>query len=53
VGLLRTASEPDEAKAGFYELIRSAARENDPSWLPSPHEANDWSFIGFPPIASR
>ena len=31
-----------------FQLIRSAAPENDPSWLPSPHEANDWSFVGFP-----
>ena len=28
--------------------IRSAAPENNPSWLPSPHKANDWSFVGFP-----
>ncbi len=26
--------------------------ENDPSWLPSPHEANDWSFI-VAPVARR
>jgi len=47
-GLLHAASEPDETKAGCREVIRSAAPENDPSWLPSPYEANDWSFVGFP-----
>jgi hypothetical protein len=47
-GLLRAASETDEMKAGLHEVIRFAAPENDPSWLPSPHEENDWSFVGFP-----
>jgi hypothetical protein len=47
-GLLYAASEPDEAKAGFHEVIRSAAPETDSSWLPSPHEANERSFVGFP-----
>ena len=42
------ASETDEMKAGLHEVIRFAAPENDPSWLPSPHEENDWSFVGFP-----
>ena len=35
-GLLRAAGEPDETKTGFHEVIRSAAPENDPFWLPSP-----------------
>ena len=31
-GLLHAASEPDEA--GSHDVIRSAAPENDPPWLP-------------------
>jgi len=43
-----TPPAPDETKAGFHEVIRPGAPENAQSWLPSPHEANNWSFVGSP-----
>jgi hypothetical protein len=48
----RASSTPPASRMkrwpAFHEMIRAAVSGFDPSWLPSPHEPNNWSFVWFP-----